>query len=189
MTATRIFRCSTAASARWGLGKGLPWKIYSTGGRFGYEDQAQTLNTQISTFEYKDGTQLVCETPASTRITKAGSPGVCTFMGPRAAFQSTRMAPTRFFWGATNSPNRTWARRSRSTTTGISSRQSGPETGRRRPRKSKRRIFVCAICHLGNIAYRLQRTLHFGAQTERYAETDRLLTRQYRKPFVVNENV
>ena len=32
--------------ARWGLNKGLPSRIHSTGGRFGYKDQGQTPNTQ-----------------------------------------------------------------------------------------------------------------------------------------------
>jgi predicted dehydrogenase len=41
--------------ARWGLGKpGLPRKIISIGGRFGYEDDGLTPNTQIALFDYGD---------------------------------------------------------------------------------------------------------------------------------------
>jgi predicted dehydrogenase len=47
--------------ARWGLNKGLPVRIHSTGGRFGYKDQGHTPNTQITTYEFNDGTQLICE--------------------------------------------------------------------------------------------------------------------------------
>ena len=47
--------------ARWGLNKGLPSRIHSTGGRFGYKDQGQTPNAQLATFTFDDGTELVTE--------------------------------------------------------------------------------------------------------------------------------
>src|SRR5262245_46519486 len=41
--------------ARWMLGKkGLPRKVVSIGGRFGYEDDGLTPNTQIALFDYGD---------------------------------------------------------------------------------------------------------------------------------------
>jgi predicted dehydrogenase len=40
--------------ARWGLGRGLPRRVISVGGRFGYEDDGQTPNTQIALFDYGD---------------------------------------------------------------------------------------------------------------------------------------
>src|SRR5262249_13982176 len=48
------------------------------------------------------------------------------------------------------------------------------------------------LCHLGNIAYRLGRALTFDATTETVpgdAEANRLLSRAYRKPFVLPEKV
>jgi predicted dehydrogenase len=48
------------------------------------------------------------------------------------------------------------------------------------------------LCHLGNIAYRLSRTLRFDAATETIAgdpEANRLLGRAYRKPFVLPAKV
>jgi len=53
-------------------------------------------------------------------------------------------------------------------------------------------VLSCDICHLGNIAYRMQRKLRFDPQRERFigdAEADQLLSREYRKPYVVSENV
>ncbi|HXX92226.1 MAG TPA: Gfo/Idh/MocA family oxidoreductase [Planctomycetota bacterium] len=41
--------------ARWALGKNeLPKKVISIGGRFGYEDDGETPNTQIALFDYGD---------------------------------------------------------------------------------------------------------------------------------------
>ena len=48
------------------------------------------------------------------------------------------------------------------------------------------------IAHLGNIAYRLGRQLNFDPKTEQFVndpEADKFLTRQYREPFVVPNEV
>ncbi|MGH9627815.1 MAG: Gfo/Idh/MocA family protein, partial [Bryobacteraceae bacterium] len=47
--------------ARWGLNKpGLPTGVFSTGGKFVYDDDQETPNTQIATYDYGDA-QLVFE--------------------------------------------------------------------------------------------------------------------------------
>lgn len=46
--------------ARWGLGVGLPRAVQSFGGRFGYEDQGETANTQVAVFDY-GARQLIFE--------------------------------------------------------------------------------------------------------------------------------
>jgi hypothetical protein len=48
------------------------------------------------------------------------------------------------------------------------------------------------LAHLGNIAYRLGRRLKFDPAAEQFvgdSEADAMLTREYRKPFVVPESV
>ena len=45
-----------------------------------------------------------------------------------------------------------------------------------------------ALCHLANNSYRLRRTLEFDPVKEEYvgdAEANQMLSRVYRKPFVV----
>jgi predicted dehydrogenase len=47
--------------ARWGIqGATLPRRVLTLGGRFGYQDQGQTANTQLSIFDYGE-TQLIFE--------------------------------------------------------------------------------------------------------------------------------
>jgi hypothetical protein len=48
------------------------------------------------------------------------------------------------------------------------------------------------LAHLGNISYRLGRQLTFDPAREKFvgdAEADKMLKRDYRKPFVVPEKV
>lgn len=45
--------------ARWALGaESLPKRVISVGGRFGYEDDGETPNTQSAIFEYDEGTMI-----------------------------------------------------------------------------------------------------------------------------------
>jgi hypothetical protein len=49
-----------------------------------------------------------------------------------------------------------------------------------------------ALCHLGNISYRVGRELRFDPGRMQFVgdvEANRLLTREYRKPYVVPERV
>jgi len=53
-------------------------------------------------------------------------------------------------------------------------------------------FYSCAVIHLGNIAYRLGRTLTFDPATLTFpgdAEANALLTREYRAPYVVPDKV
>ena len=53
-------------------------------------------------------------------------------------------------------------------------------------------FYSCALVHLGNIAYRLGRTLEFDPVTMKFPhdrEANSMLTREYRPPFVVPDEV
>jgi hypothetical protein len=53
-------------------------------------------------------------------------------------------------------------------------------------------FYSCAVVHLGNISYRLGKSLEFDPVKMKFIncpEADSMLTREYRKPFVVPDNV
>jgi predicted dehydrogenase len=53
-------------------------------------------------------------------------------------------------------------------------------------------FYTCALVHLGNISYRLGRSLDFDPNTMKFINDDEangMLTRDYRKPFVVPDRV
>jgi len=47
--------------AVWGHNRGLPVKVYSTGGRYAWKDQGETPNTQATSFKYADGSMMTFE--------------------------------------------------------------------------------------------------------------------------------
>ena len=49
-----------------------------------------------------------------------------------------------------------------------------------------------ALCHLGNVAYRVGHTVMFDSHSEQFVNDDQangLLTRRYRPPYVVLDEV
>ena len=178
--------------ARWGLGKTLPVKISSTGGRYGYKDQGETPNTQTCTFTFEDGKMLVFEVRGRYTNDEAGVKVGNLFYGADGwvAINGTG-GPYDLYLGDKEKPE---------------PRQEGPgenhfENFLKAVRSRNYRdlaaevaegVYSADLCHLGNIAYRLGRTLTFNPAQQKFVgdeEADRLLTRAYRAPFVVPASV
>lgn len=233
--------------ARWIIpGATLPKSVQSLGGRFGYSDQGQTPNTQISVMDFGD-TQLVFE----VRGLKTGD-----YLGEKigniAHFEEGVVAPGKgrkgglafYPKGKTDGPGEPLP------TTAASKR--GPGGGNHfanfiaavRSRKTSdlnaeilEGHFSAALCHLANISYRLGSEVPFNPRTKAFGddktvyetlgrmeehlsagngvkldglnyklgrkltvdaagesfvgdpEANKLLTRVYRKPFVVPEKI
>jgi predicted dehydrogenase len=82
--------------ARWGLNKGLPSRVYSTGGRYGYKDQGQTPNTQVAAFTFDDGTELVAEIRGRFTNSEQGVDGGVVFYGSKGYMISDPQIDGRF---------------------------------------------------------------------------------------------
>jgi predicted dehydrogenase len=178
--------------ARWGLNKGLPSTVQSTGGRFGYKDQGQTPNTQIATFGYQDGTQMVCETRGLFTNDEGGVTWGVHFYGSNGYLSVNADGKYKVYLGRNKQPEPDMGKTAAVDHYGnfieaVRAGDRGLQTA-----EIEESYLSCALCHLGNIAHRLQRKLVFDAGVERFvgdAEANTLLTRIYRKPFVVTEHV
>lgn len=222
--------------ARWGIdGATLPKSVVSFGGRFGYEDQGQTPNTQIAVFDYGPA-QLIFEvrglpTESYPHVTHPTGDNVFHCEGGLVTRQN-------FYPKGSDKPEK------------IPSGQVGPGGGHfsnfitavrsRNQEELNADIlqghYSSALCHLANISYRLGEKVPFNPQTKAFGdnkeayetlartaehltknglkldgeqyqlgrqlafdrdkesfggddEANRLLTRQYRAPFVVPDKV
>jgi predicted dehydrogenase len=138
--------------ARWGLGKNeLARSALSVGGRFGYEDDGQTANTQICLFDYGD-CELIFEVRglpskplAGARVGNIfyGSKGylVCPSYDGAVAFAADGSIAQIFKGGADHFANFVKAVHSRKPTDLNADILEGHLSS--------------ALCHLGNVSYRL----------------------------------
>jgi predicted dehydrogenase len=80
--------------ARWGIPGGtLPKSVISLGGRFGYEDQGETPNTQIAVFDYGE-TQLIFEVRGLTTEKYLDQSVGNTFHLEAGTIRGTKFFPT-----------------------------------------------------------------------------------------------
>jgi predicted dehydrogenase len=197
--------------ARWGLNKHEhPVSIYSSGGIFGIrpgECSQETPNTQTSLFIYADGKMIEFETRG--RFTNdEGRLGIMIgnlFYGTEGWMEINAGS-----WKAYR------LREKEPFAVSLSENESVPQdpTFRAAPggsehyanfidaiRSGKDSDLACDIeeghlsatlPHLANISYRLHRELRFMGSYEKFAndpEADLLLTRKYRKPYVISDDI
>jgi predicted dehydrogenase len=176
----------------WGLGVDtLPSKITSMGGKFLFDDDKQTPEMQTSVYLYPEQKKMIqfevrhwctnLEDGAGVGNIFYGRDGYMvvkgydtfeTYLGPKREKGPTRKAAGDHYAN--------WIKAIRSRKT---SDQNGPvETAH----------LSSALAHLGNIAYRVERQLQFDPVKEQIigdSEANRMLKRDYRKPYVVPERV
>ncbi len=181
--------------ARWGLGVGLPTKINAMGGHFMFDDDQETPNTLLVSFFYpeegKKGKMLVFETrhwiSNHECDIEAGDKNEVgnLFLGPEG-YMVMDGDSYKTFLGKKQEP-------------GPARKESGDhfanfiEAVRTRKREilhaeAEEGHLSAALCHLGNISYRLGRSLVFDPKGEHFVgdtEADTMLTRNYRAPYTV----
>jgi len=170
--------------AVWGMDRGLPVKVYSAGGRYKWDDQAETPNTQLSTMTYADGSMLEFEIRNVGSYQEAGKTTgnhfLCDdgyyvegkgFFGydNEAIPVETEMPETFGTWG-----NFLNAVRTRSQANIHGTALEGH--------------LSCTHIHMANISYRLGRSLEFDPETERFKNDDEanaMVSRDYAAGFEV----
>ena len=193
--------------ARWGLNKNEhPVKIYSTGGLYGIdpaECEQETPNTQASVFKYADGTILEFETrgrytnqesSSGIRIGNMflGTEGYVEINGGQwKAFRKREREP---FAGSNVGEKPTDLMRA----PGGSSHYGNFIDAIRAGNNEALHCDILdgymssALPALANISYRLGKELTFDGAKEKFvkdSEADKMLTRVYRKPYVVTNEV
>lgn len=172
--------------ANWTLNRGLPVKVHSEGGRFGYSDAAETPNTQVSTATFADGTMLVNEVRG-----RFSPPEHNTQVGLFLYGSDGWMAEGKFFdTKGQEIPDPEPFDRGNPTTIHLNNFVESIVTGDRARVTStaQQGLEAAAICHLGDISYRVGRTVHFDAANHTIksdAEANGMLTKAYRSGFEV----
>jgi predicted dehydrogenase len=204
--------------ARWGLGRDtLPTRVVSTGGKMVFNDDQETPNTQIATFDYGDA-ELMFE----VRGLSTGDEGGL------GADRSGNVIGDLFYgadgWMAVSGGGFQVYKLPRSGGA-ADGRKGGPQNARKAEKimDEKKDVgddtgphmdnFLSAVrsrnykdlhadvaigvmsanlVHLANASYRVKRELQFDNSTHKFVndkEADQYLTRHYRAPYVVPEKV
>ena len=178
--------------AVWGMNKGLPVRVYSAGGRYGYKDDGKTPNTQACVFTYADGTTLEFEVRGRATNSEGGVGVGNLFYGAGGYFNDSDMT----FYDKSGKAI-----------------EKAPDFSKDMPPEGNPDInyvdFLKAVrsrkkediygnaedarisaahCHLANISYRLGRSLNFDPKSESFSgdsEANALLKDEYRKGFEV----
>ena len=171
--------------AVWGHDRGLPVKVYSTGGRYAWKDQAETPNTQATVFTYGDGSMLTFEVRNIGSYPECGDEACGnSFFGSKGyykrdvGFFDYKNKPIEV-----SEPKPEGKGRFVHFITAIRSRKVEDVTAPVLPAH-----LSCVHIHMSNIAYRLGRSLEFDPKTEQFtsdAEANKLVKREYRKGFEV----
>jgi predicted dehydrogenase len=202
--------------ARWGLDKNsMPSKIFSTGGYYAFDSDQQTPNTQVATYQWPDGKILQFEVRGLYTNTEGGSrAAIGNFFYGSEGWMHVDITGFQTYLGRNNQPGPSGKAVLISEEKSI----GGPEgfdegAAHESSRMFHRQNFIDAVrsgtpgdlnadilqghlssslCHLANISYRLGRQLQFDSDTEKFVgddEANRMLTRRYRAPFVVPQDV
>ncbi|MHC4461826.1 MAG: Gfo/Idh/MocA family oxidoreductase [Planctomycetota bacterium] len=168
--------------ARWGLGVELPNAVTCSGGQLWYDDDHETPDTQVATFEYED-VYLMYEMRLWTPYSHEGHDNGNIFYGDngkmsigrsgwQVTFKDGKKGPGGNRGGGSHTGNFLKAVRSRK----VSDLNADVEVGH----------CSAALCHMANIAMRIGRRLRFDTKRERFiddAEANAYLTKRYRKGF------
>jgi predicted dehydrogenase len=185
--------------ARWGLGVTYPTKVSAMGGKFMFDDDQETPNVIAANYEFEvNGKKRFMEfevrhwlTNPEAEMSRTATNNIGnTFYGSKGYLTVPSYTSYRSWMG-------------REMTPGSAGNKGGDhylnfiEAVRSRKRESlnaevQEGATSCVIMHLANISYRVGRTLYFDEKTmtcKNDAEANALLTRNYRAPFVVPQQV
>jgi predicted dehydrogenase len=198
--------------ARWALGKMThPVRIQGMGNFYVWDSDQETPNMQQLQFEYEDGTMLEFEVrglgtngEAGIRIGNLvyGSRGWMSIDNedvgnPKVMYSDIKIQPSGYS-SYKESEGPVFTSDDPATSDSVVNHFTNfldcVKSGNRQNLHAEilQGHLSTSLCHLGNIACRLKRTLHFNPEAEMFvndAEADSYLTKTYRAPFLLPEKV
>jgi predicted dehydrogenase len=189
--------------ARWGLNKNdYPVKIHCVGGKFAFDDDQETPNTQMATMEYADGKILQFEVRGLYTNAEDGITIGNLFFGTKG-WMHLNGSTWKTYYGRKNEPGMSMTGKDFADPSNLTGTGDGNHFENFIKAVRSRNVkdltadievghLSTALCHLCNISYRVGRQVRFDGKTERFIadeEANRYLSRNYRKPYVVPEKV
>lgn len=197
--------------ARWGLGVKLPTKISAVGGHFVFDDDQETPNDLISVYEFPnpdggDDKKKILQFEVRHWITNRELASKAQETNNDYMVSASNEIGN-LFYGSKGFMNKTvdsWQvfegkeRKPGASGSGLDNHYQNYINAIRENDQSLAKadieegFYSCALIHLGNISYRLGRSLDFDPKTMKFKnddEANQMLTRDYREPFVVPDKV
>ncbi|MDD4143807.1 MAG: Gfo/Idh/MocA family oxidoreductase [Prolixibacteraceae bacterium] len=189
----------------WGLDVGLPTRITSMGGKFLFDDAKETPEVLSSIYHYPEEDKIIqFEVRPWCTNTEEGVTVGNIFYGEKGILVVDGYDKYKFFMGQKRelvksgddgAIAKTELARGDTGTDGhvknfIEAVRAHDKTILNGPVETAH--LASGLAHLGNIAYRLGRVLTFHPQSEKFVndpEADKLLTRNYRAPYIVPDIV
>jgi predicted dehydrogenase len=182
---------------RWGMGDiGMPKSAVSTGGKYVYDDDQETPNTQIATFDYGDK-EIVFEVrgiltgPEAGNSVQGGNAVGNLFLGSDG-WMWTSGNGFRVYKGEKSELAMDESAKSEEDTTVAHMKNFLAGCRSRKNRELHAEVEIGAtsamLVHFANISYRVGRKVTWDDAGKKFAndsEANKLLTREYRKPYVV----
>jgi hypothetical protein len=178
------------------MGIGLPKSVVSTGGKYVYDDDQETPNTQLATYDY-GGKEIIFEVrglptgPEGGVPVKGGNTVGNLFLG-RDGWMWLDGSGFQVYKGDSSERTMNEKAESSDNSTVLHMKNFLAACRSRDYRQLNADIEIgalsAALCHLANVSYRVGRTLAWDSPKWKFVNdsaADALLTRNYRRPYVV----
>lgn len=173
--------------ARWGLGVGLPKAVSASGGQLFYEDDHETPDTQVVTFEY-DECYLIFEMRLWTDYLLEGHDNGVVYYGDKGKVEVGRNGTRITMIDGKTEEFGTGPDLAANVRNFLDCVKANDPSRLNAPISEG--AISASLCHLGNIATRVSRKLHLDwdkAECIGDAEATAMFTRDYRKGYELPE--
>jgi predicted dehydrogenase len=180
--------------ARWGLGVTWPKSVVCTGGKYIYDDDQETPNTQLASFDYGDKelqfeVRGILTAPDGGLPVKAGNTVGNLFLGADGWMWLDGDRFTVYKGEGNEKVMEEKGQEEDETKLHMKNFLEAVKSRKRESLHAEIEIGAMSadLCHLANISYRAGRKLALDGKGKFVgdAEANKMLTRDYRKPYVV----